>query len=431
MNNGGEDMSNKNKLIAVSAAVILLLAIVIIKAGFMIHSKNVWKNDINYLQNKLTTNEFELISSDTEKNKFNKQLNDFKKDIWHLDDNEIEMRLSQIVASLGEAHTVFGQLGNANMIYPVGTSQFDEGLFVIQTDKKYEQILGTKLVMINNIKIKDIASKIDTLIPHENEQWLKYLESSFLTNPSVLKYFKIANGKDAVFTFTDLNNKTFNVKISPVNLNSINISSLMNKMKNTPLRLEGNDFYWYKFLPESKLFYFQYNICEDKEQLLKMCPNDSTINELPSLNDVSDEIHKLAKANKITKVVVDMRFNTGGDSEPGANFACSLEDLKNYNIKFYVIVSKKTFSSAVLNTINMKEMLNAEIVGEDTGGSPNSYGDIKSNKLPNSGIEFTYCTKYFTCPLYKNTVTPDIKVKNSIYDYMNGTDSAVDTIVKK
>lgn len=32
---------------------------------------------------------------------------------------------------------------------------------------------------------------------------------------SSLYHFKITNGKDAVFTFTDLNNKTFNVNISP------------------------------------------------------------------------------------------------------------------------------------------------------------------------------------------------------------------------
>ena len=424
-------MSTKNKIIAASAVVILLLTIVIIKTGIMLPSKTVWIDDINYLQKKLTDHDIKFYYSDTSRIKFNGQLNQLKKEIKHLDDNEIEIRLAQIVASLGEAHTNFGELNNPGSIYPVATEWFDEGLFVLKTDKKYEQILGTKLTMINNIKINDIISKVDTLIPHENEQWLKVQEPSFLINPLILKYFKITNGNDAVFTFTDLNNKAFNVKISPESSNSINITSVKSIIKDIPLCFDGNNFYWYKYLPESKLFYFQYNTCEDKEDLQKMSPNDSTINELPSLSDVSDEIHKLAKANKITKIVVDMRFNTGGNSEPGSKFANSLEDLNNHNIKFYVIVGKMTFSSAVQNTIEMKDILNVEIIGENTGGCPNSYGDRRSDKLPNSGIEFTYCTRLFTNPLYKNTVTPDVKVKNSIYDYMNGTDSAMDYIVRE
>lgn len=31
----------------------------------------------------------------------------------------------------------------------------------------------------------------------------------------------------------------------------------------------------------------------------------------------------------------------------------------------------------------------------------------------------------------KNTVTTDIKANNSIYDYVDGADSAVDAIIKK
>lgn len=419
-------MSTKNKIIAISAAAILILTVIIVKTGIMLPSKPAWIEDINYLQKTLTAHDIKLYYSDTSRIKFNGQLNQLKKETKHLDDNEIEMRLEQIVASLGEAHTSFGNLYSSGSAYPITTDWFDEGLFVVQADKEYEQVIGAKLVMINSIKINDIMSKVDTLISHENNQWLKVQEPSYLNDPEVLKYFKITDGKEAVFTFKDFNNKTFNVKISPKNLNSIR-----SKVTNTPLCLEKKDYYWYKYLPESELLYFQYNACGNKEDLKRLYPGDASIDKLPTLNDLSDEIHKLMKIKKVTKFVMDFRYNPGGDSLPGRNFIESFKDIENSNIKFYAIVSKRTFSSAVLNTIDMKEILNAGIVGENTGGSPNSYGDIGIDKLPNSKIEFSYCTKLFTNPAYTDTVTPDIKVKNSIYDYMNGIDSAMDAITKK
>lgn len=424
-------MSTKNKIIAVSAAAILFLTVIIVKTDIMLPSKPAWIEDINYLQKTLTAHDIKFYYSDTSRIKFNEQLNQLKKETKHLDDNKIEIKLSQIVASLGEAHTSFGDLYSSGSAYPITTDWFDEGLFVVQADKEYEQVIGAKLIMINSIKINDIMSKVDTLISHENNQWLKVQEPSYLNDPEVLKYFKITDGKEAVFTFKDFNNKTFNVKISPKNINSINFTSIRSKVKSTPLCLEKKDYYWYKYLPESELLYFQYNACGNKEDLKRLYPGDASIDKLPTLNDLSDEIHELMKIKKVTKFVIDFRYNTGGNDVPGRNFIESFKDIENSNIKFYAIVSKWTFSSAVLNTIDMKDILNAEIVGEDTGGCPNSYGDKRSDKLPNSGIEFSYCTKLFTNTAYKDTVTPDIKVKNSIYDYMNGIDSAMDAITKK
>ncbi len=48
------------------------------------------------------------------------------------------------------------------------------------------------------------------------------------------------------------------------------------------------------------------------------------------------------------------------------------------------------------NAILFKQLqTNPILVGEPTGGKPNSYGEISSFLLPNSGLVVNYSTKYF------------------------------------
>lgn len=426
-------MLRNNKIIVASLTIILAIIFIFILVKKIFPAKNEWVEDINYLQDTLIRSDKKLYYSEDTINIFVEQLNELKNNLKYLDNDKIQIKLSQIVAEIGESHTNFGELNNSTYIYPLRANWFDEGLFIMQADKKYEQIIGTQLIMINNIKIADVLKKIDTLIPHENEQWLKNQEPSFFINPSVLKYFNITNGQDAVFTFKDISNKTLNIKISPENIKSINYISINRNIKNTPLYLKGNDYYWYNYFPETKLLYFQYNICMDKDDLKKMYPNDTSIDELPTFKDMSNEMYKLFMDKKVSEFVMDLRFNTGGNSSYGSNFINNLKSIipKGENIKCFVIVGKETYSSGITHALEMKDILNAKIVGQNTGGSPNSFGNVINDKLPHSGITFSYCTDEFTHVGYTNTVVPDIRISNSIYDYLKGEDRCMDKILNK
>jgi hypothetical protein len=60
--------------------------------------------------------------------------------------------------------------------------------------------------------------------------------------------------------------------------------------------------------------------------------------------------------------------------------------------------------------MDFKRETKAIIVGEETGGMPNHYGEVRSLKLPVSGITVQYSTKYFQYTEENlNTITPDIK----------------------
>ena len=101
--------------------------------------------------------------------------------------------------------------------------------------------------------------------------------------------------------------------------------------------------------------------------------------------------------NKPSKVTVDLRNNLGGDStliRPLIDYLKNHEELNNSQ-RLKVVIGRETFSSALLNAYEFKNLTNAKIVGEPSGGKPNCYGEILKIKLPNSGFEITYSTRYY------------------------------------
>jgi C-terminal processing protease CtpA/Prc len=115
------------------------------------------------------------------------------------------------------------------------------------------------------------------------------------------------------------------------------------------------------------------------------------------INEFIDELSAFIEDKDVEEFVFDMRFNGGGDSRIIEPLIDELAKNKAINTKdnLYVVIGSDTFSSAILNTLSMKKETNATIIGSPTGGKPNHYGEIKSFRLPNTGITIQYSTKYF------------------------------------
>jgi C-terminal processing protease CtpA/Prc len=102
----------------------------------------------------------------------------------------------------------------------------------------------------------------------------------------------------------------------------------------------------------------------------------------------------------------------------------------NQKGKLFVITGRQTFSSALIDAIQFKQYTNCLLIGEPTGGKPNSYGEVLSFTLPNSGVVVQYSTKYFqmmdddSLALY-----PDNDIEISMHDYAQGKDPVMDFIL--
>jgi len=147
------------------------------------------------------------------------------------------------------------------------------------------------------------------------------------------------------------------------------------------------------------------------------------------VSNVREEINQ----NTYKKVIIDLRYNSGGNSRIFEPMISELSKLqKQNNFKVYTIIGKNTFSSAIINAIQIKDRLNSELVGTPTGGNVNGYGELKSFNLKNAPITVWYSTKYFELVkgYEKDSLYPDIYVELNFEDYTNGIDRAVEMILE-
>jgi C-terminal processing protease CtpA/Prc len=125
-------------------------------------------------------------------------------------------------------------------------------------------------------------------------------------------------------------------------------------------------------------------------------------------------------------VVIDLRGNSGGDSEIIKPLIQALKKHPSLSDKghLYVLIGGHTFSSGADGALYLRNHLNAILVGKPTGGKPNSYGEIKGIKLPNSQLVVFYPVKWFKLVPDGDppSVEPDIVVGTSLNDILDGRD---------
>ena len=76
---------------------------------------------------------------------------------------EISVRLQQVLAQMGDAHTLINYHFNVDpdFILPIDCEWFEEGIYILKAPIEYRQILGKKLLAINGNPVQVL---IDVLV---------------------------------------------------------------------------------------------------------------------------------------------------------------------------------------------------------------------------------------------------------------------------
>lgn len=378
-------------------------------------SQERWIKAIEYLEKELPKRHKNLFFSLSEE-KFHEDLNKLKSSVNTLSDEEITMGLAKIVASVEDGHTRLQF--NMENILPLKLYWFKEGIFVTDTVEEYKEALNLKVTAINGNNINNVVEEITKVISHENEAQIKSLLPQFICNPEVLKGLNIIEDyNNIVFTLEDFSGKTFDIKINSVDIAKYNELKFAATRDTIPLYMMNNDKnYWYKYLEKEKVLYFKYNSCSNMKE--------------KSVKEFGEEIFEFIDKNPVEKLVIDMRNNGGGNSSLLDNFIEKLQKKDiNQKDKLFVIVGRQTFSSAILNTLHLKNYTNAVFYGEPTGGKPNHYGEVRGFVLPGKNLYVSYSTKYFKH--YKEdtpSFIPDIIIEPSIESYIDQKDPVLEYI---
>lgn len=346
---------------------------------------------------------------------FQETYENLKNNIDQQSDAELIVAISRLLASLGEAHTSLA-LPDSKLL-PFEFIYLDGKVYCIGAASKYKEAVYSQLLSINGVQISNIIAELESVISHENNYWFQDILPIYLTNTTILEGLSVQAHNHAGYSLAFLTQdaKTVNLQVEPIPNRERYADEVIAPAKQ---RIEyfrrSNEYYWYKIVENEPVLYFAYNQCaEDPQQ-----PMSEFLRSM-----VGD-----LETNHIQKIVVDLRNNAGGNSAILKDFIYYLRESPTLQRQgsVVVLIGHETFSSGLLNAIDLKMTAHAVLIGEPTGGKPNSFGDIQTYQLPNSKLTFSYSTKYFNLGMEEDALYPDKFIPLTIQDLMNGTDPVLD-----
>ena len=323
--------------------------------------------------------------------------------------SNLGLRIMQLLARLKDGHTYLELsdkvLGSKSFMFKF---QFiNDEYYLSKSSQHLSQYLGSKLKGINNYNIKEIEKKLFSFIPQENEVSTKYYLSSKIVEPKILEYLDIKTD-DYITLHLELEQKVFSVQILPEDYKNEMIS-IESKIPNIADTLSKKNVNWAKVIPKYKVFFLQYNKCEEDKDF--------------DLRKIIDKFEQ----SKMSTLVIDLRNNTGGDSD-------ILEPLLNYlrkngtRFKKIILTGLDTYSSAIINLLELSSLSNTISLGEIPHGNPTHYGEVKSFVLPNSGLQVFCSSKLFSSVGYDlgESFKPNHIISNDMESLRKGIDKQME-----
>jgi hypothetical protein len=378
-------------------------------------TKEQWRQDLHYLAKELPSrhkNAFHTVS----KEQFERAVAAFDAAIPSLEDHQILVGLRRIIAMIGDAHTALDPDENLHR-YPLTLYRFGDDLRVVRTTASYKRALGARVVGVGSITVAEATAKVDTLVPHENDQFVRFRDVSLLPIAEVLQALGIVQDlQRAQWTFEDAKGERFSLELEAGSQNAK--LDWLSTLQAVPLYRERSDeLMWFKALPDAQTVYLN----------LKVYPDGSTFKR------VAEDFWKQVDVSQPKRLVIDIRQSYGGDFIKFQTHL--LKELKRRPLfqkpgSLYVIIGRSTVSAAMVNAIELRKELKAILVGEPTGSKPNSYSENGHLILPNSRLGVSYSTRYYHLQEQDTpSVIPDKLIEPSWDTYPLGRDNVMEWIL--
>ncbi|MGA3066379.1 MAG: hypothetical protein ABSF29_05975 [Tepidisphaeraceae bacterium] len=339
-----------------------------------------------------------------------------------LSDAQITFRLLRIVASLGVAHTQLTLVPSAIElhVYPISMEWFSDGLAIVGASPEYQSALGDYVVRIGRRAPGEVEQILAPYISHENDAWLRVRSPTYMRCEELMQQEKIVGADGNLeLTLAKTDGRLYTLTVLPEAIPMGGELPAPAKRASDVLHIPPTlhskhpfSYYWYDYLADSRAIYIQYNVCREDPRI--------------GFEDFTKGLFAFADAHPVDRVIVDLRYNNGGNSEivrPLIDGLVARQALAGMN-RVYVLIGPATFSSGLSAAMDFQDSLHAILIGEPTGGKPNCYGDILTFKLPRSQLQVVYSIKNFT-PIPDAdppSLDPDIFVSRSLGDFLAGRD---------
>jgi Tetratricopeptide repeat len=360
-----------------------------------------------------------------------------------LSDLQIVVGMMRLLRPLGDGHAfVLPDEGNQELqlSLPVKFYLFTEGLFVTAAIPEHRALLGAQVLQVGEHPVDDVLAAIDPIISRDNSQQVRWI------GPEVLRWTPLLHALGLVddpghaelaLRLPDRTSRTVTIEsvaagpreyptvapaprpTRPRPAGWISLSDTV--AAPLPMYLRNCDvLYWFDYVPESGLVYFQFNGVGDQppETLAAFC----------------ERLFAFIDSYQVSKLVIDLRWNGGGNTylvQPLLHRLIGCTKI-NQPGSLYVIIGRGTFSAAQNTATAIERETSAIFVGEPSGSRPNFIGETIPFKLPYSKTTVNVADLYWqtSWPMdHRPWIAPEIYTPPTFEAYSQNRDPAMDAVL--
>jgi hypothetical protein len=417
-----------------------------IAAAPALQSAELWRQDIAVARAEFLTKDRSY--GPAQRAEAERRLDELAADVPGLSDQQIVAELARVAALADNAHTRAYLLRNRGWWrrYPLRVWRFADGWRVIAVRPGLEPLLGGRIVAIGGTPVKEAEALVRPLFAGP-PTWGAYMASYSLTSPDAL----LGTGairKEAANFEVEKDGKQVTLRVEPAGEAKRTVpeeswwflSPAHEAVKGWTHVLRGGVLPPYLERPGSwydlrrcagGLFYLPFNRAEDQPGR-------------PTLAAFSEDALREVLAAPGARLVIDLRFNTGGNllkTRPmfEALAASALGQTKG---RLYVIMGPTTFSAGITPAAILNGASKAIFVGSMPGDRPTFWAEGGNVPLPNSGITMHYADRAHVYEaggpavaeellylrLKGDGLAPDLPAEPRFTDYIAGRDVAAERI---
>jgi hypothetical protein len=385
--------------------------------------------------------------------RFDAQVAALQERAGELTDAEFMLGLARAQATIDNGHSNASATAmiRRSPHLPIRTAFFGDELRVMRANAAHEDLLGARVTHINGVEVADVAARFRDAFGGPDPSF-RIIAPLLMETPAYLGAVGIES-EDIVLTFESDGSASVERTMEPVNSDDVEAWALPGDLPlpwkrdratdetvipaALPLYLQNADSgYWRADIPELGAVYVNIGTnLDDKSG--------------EDLRTFSTETASALTARRPRAVVIDLRFNHGGDYSLTHELMVSLGDAVGPEGHIYLLTSSNTFSAAIVSLAFAKEKApeRTVIIGEEIGDRLQFWAEGWAYNLPNSGFRARYatafydlqngCRGFFRCywgafnlfPVIVDDLDVDLRAPLTFEAYVAGRDPAMEAVI--
>jgi hypothetical protein len=301
--------------------------------------------------------------------------------------------------------------------YPIRLGLFGDSLCVTRADSLHRDLLGARLVRIGSRSAAEAMALVEPTVSRDNGSQVRGLLPISMVCPEILEACGVASDMERLPIVVEREGRRVEAVLEPAPKGAT-LTWIEARSGEPPLRDRYPErSHWFRLLPGTKTVYARYRaVMDDKDE---------------SVAQFADSLFAAVDRTHADRLILDMRGNVGGNgflNKPLLQHLIRAERLDRPG-GLWAIVDRGTFSAAVMLAADLEMRTPTILVGEPTGGHPNSWGDAKRIVLPNTGLTVRVSSLYWQLTSPQDTrdaIVPHVPVTESLADWRANRDPALE-----